>query len=187
MNQQPGREKCSCGGGAAGAPAPSAHDDVTKVLKAQVPQDYEVKFNLRIVPGRSLKDVAELPPRCRPRGHAQGWTPGLLGVGSELVATLAKADKAMVAWLAKDKANTQRFLANPVAAMREAGVELTRADEKSLVRASTAAGAARMVPPGVKVASVAAEAFPKGRVGGIGVSTPGGKTEDFGCGPKRKG
>ena len=53
----------------------------------------------------------------------------------------------MVAWLAKDAGNARRFLANPVAAMREAGVELSRADEKALARAGEAAAPpARRLP-----------------------------------------
>ncbi len=189
MDEEAKSGKCRCGtdAGSAANPAPSSDDGVNRFLKAQVPQDYVVNINVRVVPGRSLKDVAVLAPRCRPRGHSTGWTPGLLALNPDVVATLAKCDKAMVAWLAKDKANTQRFLAAPVAAMREAGVELSRSDEKALARASAAAAATRVIPPGVKLASLSAETIPNGRVGNIGVAKPGAKSDDVGCGPKRKG
>jgi hypothetical protein len=188
MAGEAGSEKRGCcASGGANAEAQPAGEMVTKVVKAQVPQEYDAKFNVRIVPGRSLGSVLEVKPHCKPRGHRQGWFPGGLRIDPGLVATLAKADKAVVAWLARDAANAQRFLANPVAAMRDAGVELSRAEEKALSRASAAAAAARQVGPGVNVASVTAQAFPDGRVGGLGSSKPGGKADDFDCGPKRKG
>lgn len=193
MNGKVQSGNCRCGTDAAStaAPVPSSDDGVSKFLKAHVPQDYEANIRVRVVPGRSLKDVGVLAPRCRPRGHSTGWTPGLVALNPDLVATLAKADKVMVAWLAKDQANTQRFLADPVGAMREAGVELSRSDEKALARASVVAAAARVVPPGVRVASLAAQTIPNGRVGHIDVvkpgATPDAKTDNFGCGPKRKG
>ena len=188
MSDAPERERCNCtpSGGTA-AQSPTAGDEVTKVVKANVPQDTQASFNLRIVPGRSLKGALEVQPYCKPRGHAHGWTPGTLGIDSALLATLAKADKAMVAWLGRDNENARRFLANPVAAMREAGVELSRADEKALARAAEAAGAVRTVGPGVDVASVTVKAFPNGRIGAVGPRKPDGKADDFGCGPKRKG
>lgn len=188
MTDQLGREKCNCGAnGAATAQAETSGEPVTKMVKAEVPQQYEAKFNVRIVPGRSLDAALEARPHCKPRGHSHGWTPGTLGIDRDLVATLAKADKTMVAWLAKDTANAQHFLANPVAAMREAGVALSRAEEKTIARASAASAAARNVGPGVNVASLTAKAFPDGRVGGLGSLKPDGKADDFGCGPKRKG
>ena len=152
-------------------------------------QTYDAKFNVRIVPARSLLDPAALRPRCRPRGNTQGWTGPSISPG--LVGALAKADKAVIGWLARDKANAQRFLADPVAALREAGVSLDRAQLKELVRARAAAETTHLVPPGVTVKEVAVEAFPKGRVGGITTPKPGGSGGDadtiISCGPKRKG
>ena len=196
MSDRPGRDDCNCNpGGGPAAEASAAGEAVAKVVKANVPQDAQASFNLRIVPGRGLKGALEVQPNCKPRGHSHGWTPGILGVDSALLGTLAKADKTMVAWLAKDAGNARRFLANPVAAMREAGVELSRADEKALARAGEATAAARSVAPGVDVVSVAVQAFPNGRVGAVGPrkpdgkqdGKPDGKVDDFGCGPKRKG
>lgn len=188
MAEQSGCEDCNCGAtSTAGAQAPPAGDVVRKLVRAEVPQDYQAKFNVRIVPGRSIEGAHLVRPQCLPRGHAQGWVPGALGISQQLAATLAKADKTMVAWLAKDAANAQRFLENPAGAMREAGVELTRAEEKLLARASAASGAARHVAPGVNVVSLTAKAYPDGCVGATGAVKPGRKADDFGCGPKRKG
>jgi len=188
--------RCNCAGSCADSAATeTAGEDLVKLAKAQVPQDYQANFNMRLVPGHSLKNGTELQPHCRPRQHAGGWNLGATAIDPALLATLQAADKTMVAWLAKDTANAQRFLADPVAAMREASVPLTRAEEKALARANAMTASARIVGPGVKVASVAAQAYPNGRVGGIGPSKPdgrpdgkpNGKSDDFGCAPKRKG
>jgi len=182
---------CRCGGQGNGGPTQSAaaradEPELAKVVLAKVPQDYDAKFNLRLVPGHTLGAAGQREVKCRPRGNSLGWTPGVLDAG--LVATLSRADKAMVAWLAKDGANAQRFLAEPVAAMREAGVELSRAEEKALSRAHAEAQSARVVGPGVKVAAIDAQAHPTGQVGRIPPGATNGKTDDgFGCEPRRKG
>ena len=188
MSDQPATKDCGCGGAhPASAQGQAAGEVLGKVVKAHVPQDYEANFNVRLVPARSLENGIQLQPRCKPRGNMTGWDHGTVALDPGLVATLGEADKLMVTWLAKDTANAQRFLANPVAAMREAGVQLTRAEEKALARANEATSAARVVGPGINVVSLSAQVFPKGRVGGIGSSKTDGKTDDFTCGPKRKG
>ena len=186
-------QPCHCdghghSGHAQGTEARADADELAKVVMAKVPQGYEANFNIRLVPARTLDVIDQRQERCRPRGHSTGWTPGVLAIDPGLVATLNKADKAVVAWLAKDSANAQRFLAEPVAALREAGVELSRAEEKALFRANAEAQSARVVGPGVKVASLDARAYPKGQVGRLGPSTKDGKGDDsFGCEPRRKG
>lgn len=188
MADKPGIDKCKCGeSGVAGAQASGADEDSTRLVEAEVPQDYKASFNLRIVPGRSLESALRPSARCTPRGSTAGWAAGTPAIEPGLVATLARADKAMIAWLAKDAANAKAFLANPVAAMREAGIKLSRPEEKALARAHEAARASRVVAPGVNIDSIEAQAFPNGRVGGVGTGKPAGKTDDFGCGPKRKG
>lgn len=193
---------CGCRSSASGiaeaAAGAVAESFGAQAVKAQVPQSYEAKFNVRIVPGRSLTPVPI--PRCQPRGHRPpGWRPGgTVAIDPGLVDTLARADKAVVSWLAADRANAGRFLADPVAALRDAGVKLSRAEEKAIARAAVAAEATRVVAPGVDVTDVAAAAYPSGRVGQIGSTRPGGKPPKgdggsgggdsaIGCGPRRKG
>jgi hypothetical protein len=189
---------CGCTGGAgattvAGETAADQADDrIAKVLRAQVPQSYEASFNVRVVPARSLADALVERPGCKPRGHRKGWGPLTAGLAQELTPALAdklaRADKTVMAWLARDKANAQRFLAQPLQALAEAGVELERSEHKALARAQAAAAATQMVPPGVTVTSVAAEAVPNGRVGGIARPKPGAGAEAVpDCGPRRKG
>jgi len=193
MSDKPEQKQCNCSGhGQPGGASPQrmAGAELGKVLKAQVPQDYNANFNIRIVPARSL-DKALLQPQCAPRGNVTGWHYGAVAVDPGVVATLNKVDKPIVAWLAKDAANAKLFLADPLAAIREAGVQLTRAEEKALARAHSQVSATRVVGPGTNVASLSAQVYPKGRVGSIGSTKPDGKpegkTDDFGCGPKRKG
>jgi hypothetical protein len=171
--------------------SPPTGEDLPKVVKAAITQDYEATFNIRLVPARSLEDPDLTQRRCMPRGHAPGWDYGILTIDPGLAGIIAKGDKPVIAWLAKDAANAQHFLANPVAALREAGVELTREQEKALTRSIEAASATRVVGPGVKIASLSARAYPKGRVGGVRSGRtdgkPGARTDDFGCEPRRKG
>lgn len=152
-----------------------------------MPQSYDAKFNVRIVPGHAIRGGIAALSSCEPRGHRKGWDPVRSALRSELVGKLAKADKAVMTWLARDAGNGQRFLNTPVAALREAGVQLERAEEKALARMATAAADARVVPPGVNVLAVSAQAFPNGRVGNLGATRPPGKGDGFDCGPKRKG
>lgn len=166
---------------------PQSGDGVAKKpVRAQIPQAYEMTLDFRVVPGHRLKTPLS-QPHCEPRGNRQDWSLSRPTIDPQVLATLAKADEQMIKWLAEDTANVHRFLAAPVAAMRDAGVKLPRAIEKSLARASAEASAARTIGPGVTVVAVQAKAFPKGRVGSIGSTTPGDSTEDFDCGPKRKG
>ena len=158
-----------------------------KVVMAKIPQDSEATINIRLVPTRTLDVPDQRQERCRPRGHSVGKTHGVLAISPGLVATLKQADKAVVAWMAKDTANAQRFLADPIAALAEAGVELSRSDQKALARANAEARSARVVGPGVRVASLVARAYPKGKVGRLGPSTKDNKGgNEFGCEPRRK-
>ena len=189
FDQRESNTSCGCDNSLPASTAtPGAGEAITKLVKAQVPQDVQSNFNLRIVPARSLDGLTKTPAQCQPRGHAaHGWTAGQFGVDAVLVSALAKGDKALVAWLAKDNSHAQKFLASPVAAMAEAGVELTRAQQKALARSSEEAAAARTVKNGENGVSMVTQVFPKGRVGSIGTHKPEGATDDFGCGPKRKG
>lgn len=172
---------------AQGTGASDGANEPAKVVIAKVPQDYEATINIRLVPARTLGVLDQRREGCRPRGHSVGQTHGVLAIDPGLVATLNKANKAVVAWMAKDTANAQRFLADPVAALAEAGVELSRSDQKALARVNAEARSARVVGPGVKVASLVARAYPQGKVGRLSPSTKddqGGNS--FGCEPRRK-
>lgn len=193
MNDSTHKTDCGCNNSGSnsgvGSVSTMPTESGSKILKAQVAQTYDTRFNVRIVPARSLVDSVSSQPRCKPRGNKPGWTGPSMSSG--LVDALASADRAMMEWLARDKGNAQRFLADPVGALRDAGVHLDRARLKELVRARTTAETTQRVPPGATVHEVTAEAFPNGRVGSISVRKPGGPGGDvhntIHCGPRRKG
>lgn len=188
MADDAGHGNCNCNAAnnsssqAAAAPAL-----VTEVVKAKIPQESDANFNLRLRPGVSLDGPQKLAIGCRPRGNRPGGSWGTAGISPHVVATLVNANKTMVAWLAKDGANAKAFVMDPIGSMREAGVDLSRVEEKALARAYEGARATRVVGPGINVASLNAEAPTKGgSSGGRGIK-PSATTNDFGCGPKRKG
>jgi hypothetical protein len=181
-------EKIPSGNCHCGNQGRSGSANLEKLVMAKVPQDFNANFRIRLVPARDLDLSAEREERCRPRGQRKGWTVGPPTLDGKLIATLNKADATMITWLAKDPTNARRFLSAPVAAMREAGVELSRAEAKALSRANEAAQAARVVGPGVRVASLVAEAYPNGRIGRLKPRPDAdGDDEPFGCEPRKKG
>lgn len=126
MSSKPEGNPCGCScSQSAGLSAPASGEAITKLVQSRATQDAKSRFNLRIVPARSLDLLRQVPAHCQPRGHARGWGLGQFHVGAELLTALAAGDKAMVAWLTKDIGHADRSLANPVAAMAEAGVALT--------------------------------------------------------------
>lgn len=183
------RKECDCQDGDARTTGgkPARGEAIARLVKARIPQDHHANFNVRIVPARNLDDLKAVQAQCRPRGHTTGWGAGQATVDPALVAALAAGDKAMVAWLTKDPAHARRFLAEPVAAMAEAGVVLTRAQQKAVARTSEEVAAARNAGAGGNGISVNVQVYPDGRIGAIGTHKPDGTSDDFGCGPKRKG
>ena len=135
MSDKSAQNKCSCGGhSTSNGASQTAGEQLAKIVRAQVPQDYDANFRIRLVPARTLESNLRLQPHCMPRGHVPSGDPSPFMISPDLAATLSKADKVMISWLARDTANAQRYLADPVAALREAGVELSRAEEKALAR-----------------------------------------------------
>jgi hypothetical protein len=178
--------KCNCSSSvSSGVQQRAATVSATQMVKGQIPQGFEATLNMRLVPGSSLNNPGVLLG-CQPRGNSSG---GWHAVSPQLTAIFAQADQTMVAWLAKDPSNAQSFLANPVAAMKAAGVQLSREQEKALSQATATAEAARFVAPGVKVTSLSAAMYPNDKVGTVGTGTAGttGTIDTFGCGPSRKG
>lgn len=171
----------------------SAASDTEKkreAVVATVPQGYETKINIRLVPGRDLQ-LAPEAVGCRPRKGAPRPGGRTLTLPEGLAGKLKEANSKVVAWLAQEPANAGLFLARPVEALVKAGVELTRTEQKTLDRAHRAVHEATLVAPGVKVTELNATAIPKGRVGEL---KPGRKPEkpltggrEKGCGPAPKG
>lgn len=151
---------------------------------ATIQQGYETRLNVRLVRGREA-DIAVLARGCRPRQGAPRRDADPVALPPMLVDKLRAADAQVVAWLAKDSANAQRFFAEPVAALLDAGVELDRTEQKHLARAHGAVREASVVAPGVRVARLDVAAHRTARVGDVlKPSRPQpGRDDDTGCGP----
>jgi len=155
-------------------------------VKVNVPQGHLTNLKVSLVPAHTFDKNEEQPP-CRPRKGTIGWQGGTPTLNPALINILQKADAAIVNWLSKDSGNAEHFIKNPLAAMRDAGVKLNRAEEKMVFRAHEAAHSDRVVIPGSSFGTVVARAFPQGRVGSLGGSKLDDKTQNFNCAPKRKG
>jgi len=63
MSDKAAQEKCNCGSrGPTGGQSQTAGVDLAKVVRAQVPQDYEANFNIRLIPARSLESGVQVQP-----------------------------------------------------------------------------------------------------------------------------
>lgn len=132
-------------------------------IRAIVQPGFDAKVSIRIVPG---KDIFTEPPRpaCRPRGdRPYGIRP--LPYTPDLVVKLTEANAGVSAWLAKDESNARAFLDNPVAALAEAGVDLTRAEAKAVSRTHALLKEDAVLPPGAQISTLDVVAVKRGKVG----------------------
>lgn len=142
------------------------------LVAVRIPTGYDTRINVRITPNAGIKLIPM--SGCQPRQGAARRDAEPLPLPLDLPEKLAGADRRVIEWLARDSTNSRLFMSQPVEALKRAGVELTRAEEKALMRLSSAALDAALVAPGVRVTSLNASAHPRGRVGSI-PATP---TED---------
>lgn len=159
-----------------------------EMVVARMPQGYDASINIRIVPG---KDIAFTPAvfGCRPRQGATRREAQPIALPEGLAEKLRDANKKVVDWLARDPANAQLFLAKPLEALSQAGVDLTRAEQKALERTHNAVREMAVVAPGVNVAQISVTANPKGRVGDVYKPgrPQGNRQDDAGCVSEGKG
>lgn len=135
-------------------------------IKAVVAPGDEAKVSVRLVPGRDIKGILTEPPKptCQPRGD-RPYGLGAVAFPVELVEKLVEANSRISAWLAKDPANARAYLDDPVAALGEAGVDLSRAEAKAVARAHAALKEEAVLPPGARIAALEAVAVKRGKVG----------------------
>jgi hypothetical protein len=165
----------------------AVEEDSNNKVVAKIPQGYDTKINIRLVPGRDFK-LEPAIPKCKPRGGAKVPDIKLHVLPANLVAKLKNGDKKVIDWLAADDANGRLFLEHPVEALTKAGVELARSEQKSLERIHTAVNELRVVGPGVNIEQFSVATYPKGQVGKLKdqPQKTNGKNDDFGCEPKGK-
>ncbi|WP_456403771.1 hypothetical protein [Thiolapillus sp.] len=153
-------------------------DPEPALVKASITPGYNTNINIRFVPGRDFGDLVAIPKTCKPRnGKKKRPESDLLALPDKLVAKLIESDKQIISWLARDEANTRLFLSNPASALKEAGIDLTRAEQKQLHRTHHEVSQNTVIGPGVKVSDISTAVFPDGRIGKI---KPGRKPTDNG-------
>ncbi|MEU2042448.1 hypothetical protein [Nocardia niwae] len=128
--------------------APSARLDR---VGARVPQGY--KLNVRIRFGARQGALTHLTDVSRHARTGTATTP--TGLPKALASKIEKSDRKIINWLAKNAANRQLFITQPVDALVAAGVDLTRFERKLLQRIHRAAGETNVLPPGAELAEVA--------------------------------
>ena len=160
--------------------------EANQPVVAQIPQGYEGKLNVRLLPIRDF-DLGSIRLGCRPRKGGSRRDADPVALPADLTDKLRDANKKVISWLNADPANSRLFLTSPVEALKKAGVELTRPEEKALDRVHRDNNEAGAIAPGVSITDLNAVAHPTGRVGGIkpGTTTTGGR--EVGCGFTRKG
>ena len=133
-------------------------------IRATIQPGFDAKVSIRIVPGG--RDILTSPPKaaCRPRGdRPYGVRPHPFN--PDLVVKLTEANAGVSAWLAKDESNAKAYLDDPVAALGEAGVELTRAEAKAVSRSHALLKEDAVLPPGAQISSLDAIGVKRGKVG----------------------
>jgi hypothetical protein len=143
----------------AGEPA----DVGTQPIRATIQPGFDAKVSIRIVPG---KDIFTTPPRpaCQPRGD-RPFKVRPFPYDPDLITKLTEASAGVSAWLAKDVSNAKAFLDDPVAALAEAGVELTRAEAKAVSRTHAVMKEDAVLPPGAQISTLDVVAVKRGKVG----------------------
>ncbi len=150
------------------------------VVRARLASGHDMNLRIRLVPGAQL---APEPKRCQPRHRGGSSAEQLLP--PTLLDRLATADSKVIAWLAADQERGGEFVRDPVRTLQQAGIELSRAEQKAIARAHHAVRKAAVTPPGTVVQSVEVATFPGGRIGRIGRIPAGAKADDHdgsGCG-----
>ena len=161
----------NCGGAhasASGTGATIATDvGADQPIVANVSPGFEAHINVRLLPAKNI-ELGHAKGACRPRAGAVRHDVEPLDLPEDLVDRLREANTAMVAWLAKDADNPRRYLDDPVAALAEAGVELSRAHVVSLTRSHRAVREQAVVPPGAAISGLSVVAAKRGKVGDHG-------------------
>jgi hypothetical protein len=141
--------------------------DSTRSVVARVPQGLEAKINVRLLPAREIVlDSVRLG--CQPRQGAPRRDAQPVPLPEGLGDRLKEANRQVVAWLARDVANATRYMADPLTALGEAGVELSRAELKALGRTHQSVREAAMVPPGLElVGEPTVKGVTRGKVGDV--------------------
>lgn len=136
-------------------------------VKANIPQGMKLTTKVNIMRGRDIREQLKPKPSCKPRGNRQPrpWASGRIAVSEPVLGILEKSDKDVVDWLAKSAANRIKFFENPVASLVEAGVKLTRAEQKELSALVANSSAELVLEPNTTLNDITITASPTGKIG----------------------
>ncbi|MDQ0000148.1 MULTISPECIES: hypothetical protein [Pseudarthrobacter] len=143
----------------------NADSGTSRPIRVRIEAGFDSKVSIRIVPGR---DLFKEPQReeCSPRGD-RPYAVRPIPFPADLVEKLVKANTAVIGWLAKDKANAEKFIHDPLVALERAGVELSRAEAKALSRSHGALRDEAVLPPGAAISTLTVSATTRGKIGDI--------------------
>jgi len=154
------------------APTAAAPAATTTAPKASVmitrPQAYDLNMTVTLVPSRNIPSL--IKPACQPRQGAERVDTDAVDLPDSTRSFLLGANKAVTAWLAASEENQHAFLTDPVAALSRAGVQMDRAQQKSIARLREALGQAQTIVPGMQLRSIQTKANKSGQVKAVDVS-----------------
>lgn len=154
-------------------------------IAATMQQAYDLTMNVSVIGAKNIP--TQILRACRPRQGAEEVDKDPVELAPPLRHWLLEANKAVVAWLARDARNVHAYLADPVAALEQAGVKMEREHQKSLARLREQLGASQAVVPGMQLRSITTKAGAS-RVRPIeSANQPARADDDCGCDDKRRG
>lgn len=129
--------------------AESANYD--KPVKAIVPQGSNQNLNIRVLAASSDVSKLNLFNKCNPRKQLDGKDRLITVLPEGLKKIFNEANKKMTDWLSKSEDNVKSYLHDPVGALKAAGVELARTDQKELSRNFEEFKSVTLLSPGLNL------------------------------------
>jgi hypothetical protein len=157
----------------------AAATEPTPTVVAQRSEAYDLHLKVNVLPARDILGTVLLG--CQPRQGAQRIKKDSVELPEDTRHALGLANRQLIDWLAKSQANAQAFLADPLAALGQAGVKLDRSHLKAIDRVMREVGQSQAVWPGLQMQSVQVSARSQGTVPAVEGSPP---PADCGCGGK---
>lgn len=130
---------------------------------------YDLNVTVEFLPTRKIPQTRVA--HCQPRQGAERVRRDPLDLPEETRDWLVSINDAVIAWLARDERNRKAFIADPVRALGDIGVEMDRTHLKALARARETIGMGEAAAPGLQLRSVRATAKKTGRVKPVDTAT----------------
>jgi hypothetical protein len=132
-----------------------------RTLQPRASQAYDLNLKVTFLPGRTGLPVAALG--CQPRQDGQRVDVPALDLPPSTHRFLQEANATVLDWLARDASHQAAFVADPLAALQQAGLKLARSDAKALARLRDGLASAQAITPGLQLRTLHTAVDPKGR------------------------